>query len=86
MVHGKCAPVVGRVSMDMTTIDLTDLPAAQIGDEAVLLDNDPLSPVSAYAHAEWAETICYEIFCRIGSRVQRVWSDAPATKEIVNYE
>jgi alanine racemase len=84
MVHGKSAPVVGRVSMDLTTIDLTDVPAAQIGDEAVLLDNDPLSPTSAYAHAEWADTIPYEIFCRIGSRVQRVWSDAPATmREIV---
>jgi alanine racemase len=79
MVHGKCAPVVGRVSMDLTTIDLTDVPAAQVGDEVVLLDNDPLSPTSAYAHAEWAQTIAYEIFCRIGSRVQRVWSDAPAT-------
>ena len=72
LVHGKPAPVVGRVSMDLTTIDLGEVPQAQVGDEATLLDNDPLSPVSIYALAKWADTIPYEIFCRIGPRVQRV--------------
>ena len=72
LVHGKPCPVVGRVSMDLTTIDLGELPHAQVGDEVTLLDNDPLSPVSVYALAKWADTIPYEIFCRIGQRVQRV--------------
>jgi alanine racemase len=72
LVHGKPAPVVGMVSMDLTTIDLGAVPHAQIGDEVTLLDNDPLSPVSAYALAQWGQTIPYEIFCRIGPRVQRV--------------
>ncbi|HEY2586341.1 MAG TPA: alanine racemase [Tepidisphaeraceae bacterium] len=72
LVHGKPAPVVGRVSMDLTTIDLGSIPQAQVGDEVTLLDNDPLSPVSAYALAKWADTIPYEIFCRIGPRIQRV--------------
>lgn len=72
LVHGKPAPVVGRVSMDLTTIDLGAIPQAQIGDEVTLLDNDPLSQVSAYALSKWGETIPYEIFCRIGPRVQRV--------------
>jgi alanine racemase len=86
LVHGRPAPVVGRVSMDMTTIDLGDSPQAQIGDEVTLLDNDPLSPVSVYALAKWADTIPYEIFCRIGARVQRVavapegWSHMPPSR------
>jgi alanine racemase len=72
LVHGKPAPVVGRVSMDLTTIDLTDCPQAIVGDEVTILDDDPLSPCSAYKLAEWADTIPYEIFCRIGPRVHRV--------------
>jgi len=86
LIHGKPCAVVGRVSMDLTTIDLGDCPQAQIGDEVTLLDNDPLSPVSVYALAKWAETIPYEVFCRIGPRVQRVaiapegWGHQPRTR------
>jgi alanine racemase len=58
--------------MDLTTIDLHDAPAAQIGDEVTLLDDDPLSPASAYALAAHGDTIPYEVFTRIGSRVKRV--------------
>ena len=72
MVHGRPAPVVGRISMDLTTIDLGDIPGAAVGDEVTLLDPDPLSPASAYALAKWADTIPYEVFCRIGPRVKRV--------------
>lgn len=72
LVHGRSAPVIGRISMDLTTIDLSDVPQAQVGDEAILLDNDPLSPISVYAMAKMADTIPYEVFCRIGPRVQRV--------------
>jgi alanine racemase len=66
MVHGKKSPVIGRVSMDMTTIDLTEIPQANLGDEVTIIDNDPLSPASAYELAKLAETIPYEILCRIG--------------------
>jgi alanine racemase len=72
MVHGQPAPVVGRVSMDFITIDLTRVPQAIIGDEATLLDDDPLSPASVYKLAEWGQTIPYEILCKIGPRVRRI--------------
>ena len=72
LVHGCVAPVVGRVSMDLTTIDLSQVPSAHIGDEVVLLDDNPLSPCSIYRLAEWSETIPYEVLCRIGPRVRRV--------------
>jgi alanine racemase len=72
LIHGKPAPVVGRVSMDMLTVNIGEIPGVRIGDEVTLLDDDPLSPVSVYKLAEWSETIPYEVFCRIGPRVQRV--------------
>jgi alanine racemase len=72
IVNGVAVPVVGRVSMDLTTIDLHDVPMARIGDEVILMDDDPLSPASAYELARIGGTIPYEIFCRIGSRVRRV--------------
>lgn len=75
MVHNRPAPVIGRVSMDLTTIDLSDIPQAIVGDEAILLDSDPLSPASVYKLAEWAGTHAYEVFCRIGPRVRRVAYD-----------
>ena len=68
---GECA-VVGRVSMDFTTIDLTASPHALVGDEVTVLDDDPLSPASAYELARLADTIPYELVTRIGSRVRRV--------------
>jgi alanine racemase len=75
VVANKRAPVIGRVSMDLTTIDLSDIPQASIGDDVTVIDNDPLSPASAYELARHAETIPYEILCRIGPRVKRVGVD-----------
>jgi alanine racemase len=75
MVAGRPAPVVGRVSMDLMTIDLSGHPHVTVADEVTILDNDPLSPASVYQLARLAETLPYEIFCRIGPRVARVAVD-----------
>jgi alanine racemase len=75
MYDRRPVPVVGRVSMDYTAIDLGHDSPARVGDEVVVLDNDPLSPASAYALAELAETIPYELFTRLGPRVKRVAVD-----------
>ena len=61
--------------MDMITIDLTEIPQANLGDEVTVIDDDPLSPASAYELARLADTIPYEILCRIGPRVRRVGVD-----------
>jgi alanine racemase len=58
--------------MDSATIDLGPDSHAAPGDEVTILDDNPLSPVSAYALARWADTIPYEILCRIGPRIKRV--------------
>ena len=82
LIHDCPAPVLGRVSMDLTTIDLSQVPMASIGDEVVLLDSDPLSSVNIYQLANWAQTIPYEIFTRIGPRVHRVAFDPTDGDEI----
>jgi alanine racemase len=77
MVQGQPCPVVGRVSMDMTTIDLANVLHAVPGDEVTLLDPDPLSPASVYELARLADTIPYEITCGIGPRIHRVPIELP---------
>jgi len=69
IVRGRRAPVVGRVSMDLVTIDLTDVPEAALGDEVVLLGDG----ITADEIAAKTNTISYEVFCRISARVPRVY-------------
>ena len=65
-VNGRAASLVGRVSMDMISIDLGDVPNAQVGDEVILWGEGlPIDEV-----AESATTISYELLCGVGSRVQ----------------
>lgn len=65
-------PVVGRISMDQTTVDLTDAGEVQTGDRVILIDNDPAAPNSVESLARKLHTIPYEITCLIGPRVRRV--------------
>jgi len=72
LADGVPVRVVGRVSMDLTIIDLTAVPAAHLGDEVTIIDSDPLSPASVYRMAEALGTIPYEILSRIGPRMRRL--------------
>lgn len=68
-IRGKLVPVIGSVCMDMTMVDVTDLPVVSPGDEVILFGKDlPIDQV-----AEWAGTIPYEIMTGISQRVQRVY-------------
>lgn len=71
LIRGKRAPVVGRVSMDLVTIDVTDIADAAIGDEVTLLGDG----ITAEELAKRSQTISYEVFCRISARVPRVYDD-----------
>jgi alanine racemase len=74
IVREHCAPIVGRISMDLTLADVTGLPGVSVGDEVVLLGAlDGLS-VDAREHAELANTNVYEILCAISKRVPRKYS------------
>jgi alanine racemase len=72
LLRGKRVPIIGRVTMDMTMVDVTDLPECCIGDEAVLIGTQGSQELTALEMAEWAQTNAYEILCGIGARVPRV--------------
>jgi alanine racemase len=78
LIGGRRAPVVGRVSMDMTMVDVTDLPEIKTGDPVVLLGAQGSTSVTAADLAGMADTIPYEILCSIGPRVPRSYRDSPS--------
>ena len=78
LVRGRPAPVVGTVCMDMTLVDLSDIPEAAVGDTATLIGRDGDAEVSLEAFAERCETIPYEVLTGLGSRPERRYIDAAA--------
>ncbi|MCD6486152.1 MAG: alanine racemase [Syntrophobacterales bacterium] len=73
LIRGKRAPVVGRISMDMCTVDVTHIPECEIGDEVVLMGKQGKEYISAGEIAGKAGTISYEILCALGKRAPRVF-------------
>lgn len=75
LVRGRRARVVGRVSMDMITVDVTDIPDVSFGDEVVLLGGQGNETITAEEIAAKIGTISYEVFCSVSARVPRVYRD-----------
>jgi alanine racemase len=73
IVQGKFAPVVGRVSMDLTLIDVTDVAGVSLDDQVTLLGKEGELVITAEDVAELAGTISYEIACGISNRVPRIY-------------
>lgn len=71
IVREHYAPIVGRISMDLTLVDVTGLPGVAVGDEAILLGSCDSLSVDAREHAALANTVLYEILCGISKRVPR---------------
>jgi alanine racemase len=80
LVEGKRVPVVGAVSMDMVTVDLTDT-GAGLGADAVLLGRQADQEITAWQVAERAETVPYEILTRFGLRLARHYRQGGAIVE-----
>jgi alanine racemase len=72
LVRGERAPLVGRISMDLAVIDVTEIPDVTAGDEVVILGKQGNSAIDAFDHAEATQTIPWEVFTRIGTRVPRI--------------
>jgi alanine racemase len=73
LVRGKRCPLLGRVTMDLMMIDVSNIEDVVVGDEAVLMGSQGDEEISAAELAERADTITWEIITRIGSRVRRVY-------------
>jgi alanine racemase len=72
LVRGQRAPIVGRISMDQTVLDVTEIPDVAPGDEVILIGKQGEETISSFDHARAAGTIPWEIFTRIAQRVPRV--------------
>ena len=74
LVRGRRAPIVGAVSMDMLTVDVTEIEDVRPGDEVTFLGSagrEAAQTIDAREMASWIDTIPYEVLCRLGARVQR---------------
>ncbi len=71
LVRGKRAPVIGRICMNLTMVDLTDIPGVRLEEETVLLGSMGDERISAETLGEWAGTINYEVVARISPLLPR---------------
>ncbi len=76
LLHGKRCPILGRVTMDQTIIDVTDCPPTKIGDHAVLIGKDQEVEITATNFSQIASTIVWETLCSVTKRVTRVYTGA----------
>jgi alanine racemase len=76
IVRGEYAPVVGRVSMDLTIVDVSHIPDVAVGDEVVLIGKSNSNRVDAVELARLCESVPYEILCGLSQRVPRVYSNS----------
>jgi alanine racemase len=75
IVREHYAPIVGRISMDLTLVDVTGIPGIAVGDEVILLGTSDGMNVDALEHAELANSTPYEILCNISKRVPRKYGN-----------
>ncbi len=73
LVGGEYAPVVGRVTMDLTSVDVSHIPGVAVGDEVILIGQNNGKSVDAVELARLCESVPYEILCGLSQRVPRVY-------------
>jgi alanine racemase len=80
LIGGRRCPIVGRVSMDLTTLDVTDVPGCQMGDEVIVIGRQGDAQVTATELAAACDTIAYEVLTNISPRVPRIYLGADAER------
>ena len=73
LFRGSRVPIIGRVTMDMTMIDLSGFDTPRVGEEVVLFGRQGEGEISVDEVAQWEGTLNYEILCRISKRVARLY-------------
>lgn len=84
-INGKPAPVVGRICMDQTLVDITDLPDVKLGDAVVVYSNEVEGGCSVTEAAKRIGTINYELLCAIGTRVPRIFIEDGKAADMQRY-
>lgn len=85
LIHGKKAPILGRICMDQFMVDVTQIPGVRSGDRVVLMGTDGAETISAELLAEAANSFNYEQVCDISRRVTRVYYRGGKQVKKVNY-
>lgn len=75
LIHGKKAPIVGRVCMDQMMVDITDIPDVKLEDIVTLIGKDGDNFISVEDMANLAGSFNYEFVCDVGKRVPRVYKN-----------
>jgi alanine racemase len=75
LIHGKRAPVAGKVCMDFIMVDVTHIPRVAVGDEVVLMGRQGKERITPEEIAEKIDSISYEVLCSIGKRVPRIYKN-----------
>lgn len=73
LIHGKRCPVLGRVTMDQTIVDVSQIPGVKSGDEVVLVGTQGNAKISITEFSNWADTIPWETLCSVTKRVPRIY-------------
>ncbi len=73
LIRGRRCPVLGRVTMDQTIVDATEVPGVQCGDEAVLVGRQDGAEISIAEFSTWSDSIPWETLCSVTKRVPRIY-------------
>ena len=71
LLRGMRAPILGRISMDLTLVDVSHIAGVEIGDEVTLVGRSGDHRITAWDHARWSDTVVYETLCNLSERVPR---------------
>ena len=77
LIRGHRAPVIGVVSMDAITVDVSNVPGVQVGDVVTVIGQDQADHIKAEEVAEWSGTISWEVLTSIGPRVEKRYIPSP---------
>ena len=75
LIRGHRAPLIGVVSMDAITVDVSNVPGAQVGDVVTVIGEDKGDRITAEEVAEWSNTISWEVLTSVGPRVEKRYSE-----------
>jgi len=84
LVKGKYAPVIGRICMDQTMLDVTDIEGVEVGDDVTIFGNQDGEKITAEEIAKKLNTIPYEVYCGISRRVPRIYIYKGEVVEVKN--
>lgn len=73
LIHGRRCPVLGRITMDQTVVDVTDVPGVAAGDPVVLVGRQHEAEISVTEFSRWSDTIPWETLCSVTKRVPRLY-------------